>query len=324
MRQMKVYRHKMLSVFLALFTVLLMATGFTFAYKNVQIEADGKMIPLKTIHNQPRDVLAQADIALGPQDHIRLSTAALAAGTTIRVYRAIPVQVIHSGKSEMVSSSQPTVGELAVSLGYKKEQVVTIPPAATAIGPDMQVVIKERSERVVQEEVEDAPPVLRQPDATLEKGVERIADEGKPGRRLLTVKQIYGDGEEFGTELLKEEIKEFPQPRIVNVGTRETVETSRGAARFSRVLRMEASAYLPTDGSGAGITATGIRAKHGIVAVDPDVIPLGTRLFIPGYGVALAADVGGAIVGDRIDLCMEDYGDAIRFGRRMIKVYVLE
>jgi 3D (Asp-Asp-Asp) domain-containing protein len=60
------------------------------------------------------------------------------------------------------------------------------------------------------------------------------------------------------------------------------------------------------------------------VAVDPNVIALGTRLFIPGYGLALAADTGGAIVGNRIDLCMEDYDDAWYFGRRMVKVYILD
>jgi 3D (Asp-Asp-Asp) domain-containing protein len=86
---------------------------------------------------------------------------------------------------------------------------------------------------------------------------------------------------------------------------------------------MEASAYLPSDGGGSGITATGMRAQHGVVAVDPDVIPLGTRLFIPGYGIAIAADTGGAIQGAKIDLCMESYGDAISFGRQTIKVYVL-
>ena len=87
---------------------------------------------------------------------------------------------------------------------------------------------------------------------------------------------------------------------------------------------MEASAYLPSDGGGSGITASGMRARHGVVAVDPDVIPLGTRLFIPGYGLAIAADTGGAIVGDMIDLCMEDYGTAIDFGRRDVRVYVLD
>ncbi len=102
------------------------------------------------------------------------------------------------------------------------------------------------------------------------------------------------------------------------------VETSRGAMRYTNVMVMEASAYLPTDGGGSCITATGIPATHGVVAVDPDVIPLGTRVYIPGYGVAIAADTGGMIEGEMIDLCMEDYDDCIQFGRRDIDVYILE
>ena len=105
---------------------------------------------------------------------------------------------------------------------------------------------------------------------------------------------------------------------------RQYISTSRGMMRFSEVKVMEASAYLPSDGGGSGITASGMRARHGIVAVDPDVIPLGTRLFIPGYGLAIAADTGGAILGDKIDLCMEDYGSAMDFGRRDVRVYVLD
>jgi len=65
-------------------------------------------------------------------------------------------------------------------------------------------------------------------------------------------------------------------------------------------------------------------ARYGIVAVDPHVIPLGTRVFIPGYGTALAADTGGDINGARIDLCMEDYNSCMNFGRRDIDVYILQ
>ena len=60
------------------------------------------------------------------------------------------------------------------------------------------------------------------------------------------------------------------------------------------------------------------------VAVDPNVIPLGSRLYIPGYGEAIAADTGGAIVGNTIDLCMESYDEAIQFGRRSVEVYVID
>ena len=94
-------------------------------------------------------------------------------------------------------------------------------------------------------------------------------------------------------------------------------------SNYAAVMAMEATAYLPTDGSGAGITATGIPATYGVAAVDPSVIPLGSRLYIPGYGEAIAADTGSAIYGYKIDLCMESYDQAMQFGRRTITVYVL-
>ncbi len=102
------------------------------------------------------------------------------------------------------------------------------------------------------------------------------------------------------------------------------VDTGYGALPYSYAIDMEATAYLPSDGGGSGITATGIQATYGVVAVDPGVIPLGTRVYIPGYGEALAADTGGAIYGNRIDLCMESYNEAMQFGRRTVTVFVLE
>ena len=103
----------------------------------------------------------------------------------------------------------------------------------------------------------------------------------------------------------------------------EEQSVSRGEMRYSDALYMEATAYLPGDGGGSGITASGIPATYGVAAVDPSVIPLGTRLYIPGYGEAIAADTGGAIVGHKIDLCMESYGEAMEFGRQNVTVYVL-
>jgi len=91
---------------------------------------------------------------------------------------------------------------------------------------------------------------------------------------------------------------------------------------------MVATAYYPgpesTGKSADGITATGMRAGHGVVAVDPRVIPLGTRLYIPGYGLAVAGDVGGAIKGLRIDLGFSTLREALHFGRRRVTVYVLD
>lgn len=78
------------------------------------------------------------------------------------------------------------------------------------------------------------------------------------------------------------------------------------------------------DINGNGITATGLRARKGIVAVDPRIIPLGTKLYIPGYGEALAADTGGWIKNYRVDLCFESLEECFKFGRRQIRVYLVE
>ena len=111
---------------------------------------------------------------------------------------------------------------------------------------------------------------------------------------------------------------------VEEVAPEDEVKAIDDGVSYAAVMSMEASAYLPGDGNGAGITATGIRAGYGVAAVDPSVIPLGTRLYIPGYGEAIAADTGGAMYGYRIDLCMESYSQAMQFGRRNVTVYVLD
>ena len=143
-------------------------------------------------------------------------------------------------------------------------------------------------------------------------------NEGVPIRKGLYIK--LRTPEEIEAEERQAQMAQEQEPYV-----REGfIETSRGAMRYTDVMVMEASAYLPTDGGGDCITATGLPATHGVVAVDPDVIPLGTRVYIPGYGVAIAADTGGMIEGAMIDLCMESYDDCMDFGRRDIDVYILD
>lgn len=315
---------KLLPLILVIVVVLLLATGFMFANKKVHIVADDSTLVISTLHSKPEDVLVQAGVTLGSKDEYRLSTAKLTNGTVITVNRAVPVTVTYQGKSEVVVTGKLSVGELAESLGVKTPNTKLVPDEQTKIQPNMHIQVVTLTEKVVQREVPELFTVIRQPDSTLEKGVERVVEEGQDGIKTISVLLKFADGVEVSAQQISEVMKEAPKPKIIHVGTRDIVDTSRGTMRFSRVQMMEATAYLPTDGSAEGITATGIKARHGIVAVDPDVIPLGTKVYVQGYGVALAADVGGAIVGHKIDLCMEDYGDAMTFGRRSVKVYVLD
>ena len=89
-------------------------------------------------------------------------------------------------------------------------------------------------------------------------------------------------------------------------------------------MRVEATAYYPINGAGHSYTARGNILRRGIIAVDPRVIPLGTRVYIPGYGEAVADDIGGAIKGNIIDIAFDTYNEAINFGRQTIDIYILD
>lgn len=89
-------------------------------------------------------------------------------------------------------------------------------------------------------------------------------------------------------------------------------------------LTMDASAYSSQDPGNGSHTARGNLLRRGLVAVDPDMIPLGTELYIEGYGYAVADDTGGAIRGNKIDLAMDSHEEAIYFGRQEVVVYILK
>lgn len=111
---------------------------------------------------------------------------------------------------------------------------------------------------------------------------------------------------------------------IVGTQTMNALSAASGQPiPVDNTIVMEATAYTADDPGNSGYTATGQPLAYGVASVDPDVIPLGSRLYIEGYGYAVAADTGGAIVGNRIDLAMDSVADALNFGRRDVVVHVL-
>ena len=92
----------------------------------------------------------------------------------------------------------------------------------------------------------------------------------------------------------------------------------------SRVLYVSATAYSAQDPGNSTRTAAGTLVRRGVIAVDPNVIPMGTRVFIPGYGEAVAEDTGGAIKGNHIDIAFDTHKAALTFGRKNLEVYIME
>jgi 3D (Asp-Asp-Asp) domain-containing protein len=175
------------------------------------------------------------------------------------------------------------------------------------------------------------PRTIHQLSISLAAGRSAVVTAGRTGIVERLVHYAQRDGGPVRRSVIWTRVVRAPQPRIVAVGIGGSALSNFAAQGIKHMaymarsaLLMLATAYTAQSAGGDGMTAIGRRAGFGIVAVDPRVIPLGTRLFIPGYGFAIAGDTGGDIVGDRIDLGFDTERDAMLFGRRSVTVYRLK
>ena len=154
--------------------------------------------------------------------------------------------------------------------------------------------------------------------------------QGRKGRDgVLT--RTYHTGFVNGTftvrDLISTRITRQPQDQETLAGIRvreaRALPSRSGNYERMRCYHMVATGYSPYEGSSQGLCANGMHAGYGVVAVDPRVIHLGSKLYIEGYGYALAGDTGGAIKGNRIDLGHTTYREASDVGRRRVTVWVL-
>lgn len=168
-------------------------------------------------------------------------------------------------------------------------------------------------------------PTLRKSSSELRNGSSKTVRAGINGEKQITYRVSYKDGKEIRREAVTTKILKHSVPEVVAVGSRTTL-ASRGYLSGRKMIVMSATSYSPSpsENGGSSRTATGLKIGHGIVAVDPNFIPLGTKLYIEGYGYAVAGDTGGAIKGNRIDLGHDSTSASNRFGRRKVKVYILD
>ena len=314
-----------LSLILVLCFAIATLTGFVTANKNITIVADGNKTVVNTVYDNPKSIIKQAGVELQPNDDYSISTGKITDNSVITVNRAVPVTLHIDGKAKTLTTSKKTVGELLDSLELSGDKYYVEQARDTQLQSNSQINVLNVSSKLVLRDEVQAYQVIKEPDSSLIRGNEEVVQQGRNGLNRLLVREKYHNGLKVGEEVVQTTKLVSPVDQIIHEGTAEpVVQNTVGYRPYSQVLYMEASAYLPSDGGGGGYTAMGIPARYGVAAVDPSVIPLGTRLYIPGYGEAIAADTGGAVNGYTIDLCMEDYYQAISFGRRMVEVYILE
>ena len=241
---------------------------------------------------------------------------------------SVLVSIKVDGTERDLRTAQTTVGSILVESGIEVGPQDVVTPATDERPYYGMIITVVR----VSETIEDIIlPVsfstVKTFSKSLRPGLTSVVKPGVLGEKLVYYKVRREDGIVVKSTVESSKMLKNPVKRVVSIGSRG-IYTSRGTFRTLAIKNMVATAYDPGPRScgryATGRTSCGLRAGYGVVAVDPRIIKLGTKLYIEGYGFAIAGDVGRAIKGRRIDLGFTSYREAIRFGRRGVKVHILQ
>ncbi len=268
----------------------------------------------------------------------------------INTEQQIEVTAQHKGQLHRFHTGAKTIGDALKERGILPENGdIVFPSLETPVSRVSTASVFHFSENIVakSESVPFTSTEVESSDHPL--GEKTVEVAGVNGTKVQEVKQVVRDGIVIQEQLINENITVAPVQEVIRIGTAaertapsetqvnlsgEVTDTSSSSSdmgfSYSRVIEMNATAYDASVSDGVPYTASGTIARPGVIAVDPGVIPLGTRVYVesldswPSYGYAVAEDTGSAIVGNIIDLFYDSHQTALDFGRRNVRVYILD
>lgn len=318
--------------------------GMTIDYKTakqVTVSIDGKPESFYTTEDTVLAFLKQQDLTFSQHDEVSHEDGAfIEDGMEIDVRQAFDVAVVDGGKELTIPTTGGTVEELLEKNDIELNDADKIKPALDKkVKKDTTVDIVRVTTETVEKEEAVAFETEKQEDSTLQKGEEKVITQGEDGQVVKKYKITKENGEEVSREIIEEEVTKESKNRVVAIGTKEPVqEADPGLVTLAnksdesqsngKTLTVTASAFTASCGGCSGVTTTGINLKANldqkVIAVDPNVIPLGTKVWVEGYGEAIAGDTGGAIRGNRIDVHVPNQGAAYDWGVRTVQVKIID
>lgn len=310
---------------------------------DVSVAADGTEKNLIFTEGTVADALKEANVTLGENDTVSPElTAALTPDTKVSVTRWHNLTLTVGGETRTAVVPEGSLKNalFLLNVGVGENDVISMDKESEITG-DSEVNI----DRVEYREVTTTESVDFEVETTdtsdLYKGESKVVREGETGERTIVTSQKLVNGEVAEETVISSEITREPVSQQVLVGTKKkpaaaaivgadgTLTDSNGnVISYSKVFTGNCTAYSAREGAR---TASGLPVAYGRVAVNPNVIPYGTRLYICSpdgsyvYGYAIAADTGGAMMSGRAlaDLFFNTDGECYSFGRRPMSVYVL-
>lgn len=332
----------------ALAVVLVCALAFlsqsAFA-QNTYVITDGDQVKTHITHTtDPATVLDEAGFRLDEDDTYTTERGDGIFEITVR--RSMTVTIDHCGEVLQVESSGESVAELLARLNIPVNADTRLSVSAgTAVYDGMELTITRMVHTTEVYTTVMPCDVVRYDDPSLPAGVEAVLTEGRDGQMECTDNVLYEGTQEVSRTIVSRTITEQPVNRVIAVGTgaAQNVEAQGGliigdgiiitedgqVLTYTDTMVVEATAYTHTDEGCDFWTATQTHVRIGTVAVDPRLIPYGTRMFIVSndgvyvYGISTAEDCGGAIKNYRVDLYYPTTWECFQFGRRDCTIYFL-
>ena len=298
----------------------------------VTLEEGGIRTRLTTTAATVGSAVLQAGIRLYRADRLTPDPAMpLQAGMHIQLERSIFVSVKVDGHVLRTRTHRTGVGEVLADLGVTLNgQDYSFPALDESLTEGMEISITRVSETIIVEQSPIPFDSVWQPDPEMELDTQGLLQNGEPGILERRIRLRYENGEVVDRWVDGQSVVVPPSNRVMGYGTKVVVrsmQTESGVMDYWRVIRMLATSYsantagVSPSASYYGYTALGMKMRHGIVAVDPDIIPLRAEVYVPGYGIGFAGDTGGAIYGRRIDLGYDD--DNLVLWYKWVDVYLL-
>ncbi|HET7657297.1 MAG TPA: ubiquitin-like domain-containing protein [Bacillales bacterium] len=317
----------------------------------VKVSENGKDRSVWTTAKTVGGLLEARNITLGDHDKLSLEPQTkITKGMEISYLAGFKVDLNVAGKKHTLwttATASTTVGDFLEKRDIEYDKNDRVKPGVKTPLTNVNDIKVTRIKKIT--DVVEAPidyAVITRKDDSIPKGEKKVVSSGEEGKIAKTYAVIMENGKEVSRDLIETKTVEESEDRVVVVGTKVISQPSRGerssedsssesesssshsGKSASKQFYVSSTAYTANCGGCSGITSTGINLNTHpnakVIAVDPDIIPLGTKVWVQGYGYAVAADTGGAINGHKIDVFFSTKGEAYDWGTRTVLIKILD
>lgn len=326
-------RTKVIALLAIIIAFCIASVIIVFMRKTLIINIDGKEQTLVTYKGTVQDVLNEQGIKIEEKDSIEPAlNEKIVKNEIIKLKKAVPIKIICGDKEIETDTSEETVKDVLESESeLLKENGIDFYEGLDEVSPNINSNIEKDSiihivnvEKQEVKEFETIPyETVVKEDNELMYGDKEVKTEGIDGKKEVTYEVVYKDGIETARQIITTKTISAPTNEVIVKGTGTILTANRGKGSAKKTISCSATAY-----TGHSFTSSGrkpCRDKSGIstIAVDPTVIPMGSKLYVEGYGYAVAADTGSAIKGNKIDVYFDSDGECSNWGRKQVQVKII-